>query len=187
MNLDSQTPSLAEPLPDDDRGRPPLARPAGHPFGPLFGIQPVLHPYSGRLWGAGLAICALALLGLSVWLRPDGAGHGTHTQLGLPPCGFYSMTGLPCPTCGMTTAFAFTVRGQVFHALHAQAGGFALALATVATAILGLMTAFTGKKVYVNWFRISPTGFIWFLTLGFLAAWGLKTALVLVQQRGHAS
>ena len=152
----------------------------------MFAIQPVMFPVSGRLWGAGLAAGAITLLVVAAWLHPDPSGAGTHTQLGLPPCGFYSMTGLPCPTCGMTTAFAFAVRGQVFQSMHAQAGGFLLAVATAATAVLGLMTALTGKRVYVNWFRISPTGLVWLFALGFLAAWGLKIALELLRQKAHA-
>ena len=34
---------------------------------------------------------------------------GTHQQLGLPPCNFVTLTGYPCPACGMTTSFALLV------------------------------------------------------------------------------
>ena len=160
-------------------GERPVLRRVGHPLGPVFTVQPVQHPVAGRLWGVGLAAGALALLAVAGWLRPEPGQAGTHCQLGLPPCGFYTMTGLPCPTCGMTTSFAYAVRGQALKSMHAQAGGFVLAMGTAATAVLGLMTAITGRRVCINWFRVSPTGLIWVVALGFLAAWGLKTVLVL--------
>ena len=47
----------------------------------------------------------------------------THRQLGLPPCTFKEMTGLPCPSCGMTSSFALLVRGDVMNSLRANAVG----------------------------------------------------------------
>jgi hypothetical protein len=38
-------------------------------------------------------------------LTPDPSGHGTHRQLGLPPCAFNAATGKLCPSCGLTTSF----------------------------------------------------------------------------------
>jgi hypothetical protein len=52
----------------------------------------------------------------------------THRQLGLPPCTFYEITGLPCPACGMTTSFALLIRGDLWHSLQANAAGTALGL-----------------------------------------------------------
>lgn len=65
----------------------------------------------------------LATAGL---LEPDARGFGTHVQLGLPPCGFLALTGAPCPGCGLTTAFAHAVRGDL--ALAASANPFGLLL-----------------------------------------------------------
>lgn len=59
-----------------------------------------------RIGSACLALGALALLAVSAWLEPANAGHGTHTQLGLPGCTFLQLTGLPCAMCGATTTFA---------------------------------------------------------------------------------
>lgn len=186
MNWDTQYSTLDGDVP---RGQGPgevtVAPRAGHPLGPVLSVQPLLTPATGRLLGLGIGLAALALLGVSALLRPDPGEAGTHAQLGLPPCGFYVLTGLPCPTCGMTTAFAYAVRGQVLASIHAQVGGFLLALATAVTAVLGLMAAITGRRVHVNWFRVSPTGLVWLVALGFLAAWGLKTVLVL-HQNGQA-
>lgn len=63
------------------------------------------------LWGC-LAVAGLVVLFAAIWIEPDLRGYGTHTQLGLPPCGFLILTGFPCPGCGLTTAFAYGVRGQ---------------------------------------------------------------------------
>ena len=53
-----------------------------------------------------VAASGLMLLGVSRWLEPAAAGHGTHLQLGLRPCTFLEWTGWPCPMCGATTTFA---------------------------------------------------------------------------------
>jgi hypothetical protein len=51
----------------------------------------------------------------------------THRKLGLQPCTFKEITGLPCPSCGMTTSFAHLVRGDVWNSLRANAVGTVLA------------------------------------------------------------
>jgi hypothetical protein len=60
----------------------------------------------------------------------DGSARSmaTHRQLGLPPCTFYVGTGLPCPSCGMTTSFALLVRGDVVNSMRANLAGTLLAI-----------------------------------------------------------
>ncbi len=85
---------------------------------------------------AGVLIAAALLVtvfGIAIWLNPyDEEGHArrmeTHRQLGLPPCTFKELTGLPCPSCGMTSSFALLVRGDVMNSLRANAVGTLLAL-----------------------------------------------------------
>jgi hypothetical protein len=60
-------------------------------------------------------------------LEPDPRGFGTHTQLGLGPCAFAAITGWRCPTCGMTTAFAWFVRGRFEASWRANPAGSLLA------------------------------------------------------------
>lgn len=82
-------------------------------------------------WGLlAMASGLLALLVLARCLVPDpyGRGFGTHQQLGLPPCTFYVVTGRRCPTCGMTTAWSYVVRGQWARAVQASACGTLAAL-----------------------------------------------------------
>src|SRR5262245_30550053 len=76
-------------------------------------LEPVLMQRSRRLLLIGFAAGLAVVLGLARWVTPDERGYGTHEQLGLPPCAFRVVTGLPCPSCGMTTSFAYVVRGQV--------------------------------------------------------------------------
>ncbi|MBZ0120828.1 MAG: DUF2752 domain-containing protein [Sandaracinaceae bacterium] len=68
----------------------------------------------------------LAVIVTAALLTPSAEGHGTHTQLGLPPCGFLVVTGYPCPGCGLTTSFAHMVRLQIGGALGANPFGVLL-------------------------------------------------------------
>lgn len=87
-----------------------------------------------RLLLAAAGIGLLGLLLAATMLQPSSLGHGTHRQLGLPPCTFWVLFGRPCPTCGMTTAWAHLVRGQWVGACRANFGGTLLGmLAMVAT------------------------------------------------------
>ena len=80
----------------------------------------------------GLALALIAVFAVAGWLNPynaDGSPRSlaTHEQLGLPPCNFYRITGLPCPACGMTTSFALLMHGDLPNSLRANAVGTVLA------------------------------------------------------------
>ncbi len=83
----------------------------------------------------GLMVAATVLLagvlGLARSLVPDPRGYGTHTQLGPGPCTFARMTGKRCPTCGMTTACAWFVRGRVDRSWRANPAGCLFAGLTI--------------------------------------------------------
>jgi hypothetical protein len=70
----------------------------------------------------------LALAGI---INPSNSGLGTHTGLGLPPCGFYSIFHKPCPSCGMTTSFSLLMHGRFLEAIIAQPAGVFLFLTTL--------------------------------------------------------
>lgn len=100
-----------------------------------------------RVWSGFMAAGALAPLAVGATLSPDPAGHGTHTQLGLPPCGWVVAYGKPCPTCGMTTAFTHAAHGRLDLALVAQPAGTVLAVLAAVLFWIGLHTAVTGSRV----------------------------------------
>lgn len=67
---------------------------------------------------------AAALLAVARALRPSERGFGTHEQLGLPPCIFLQLTGIPCPSCGLTTSFAYAAHLHWLDSLTTQPFGF---------------------------------------------------------------
>lgn len=94
-----------------------------------------------RLVSGGLALSAFSLLSVAAWLEPSTAGHGTHRQLGLPPCTFLSLTGQPCPMCGATTTFALMAEGRVWEGFWNHPLGALLFLATLGVVGVGLAEA----------------------------------------------
>lgn len=91
----------------------------------------------GTLVGMALGITGVFVL--AALINPyetDGTARnmGTHKQLGLADCGFLVVTGLPCPSCGMTTSFALLVRGDLINSLRANTAGTLLAI----LALLGI-------------------------------------------------
>lgn len=82
-----------------------------------------------RLGWAALAALSLGLLATARALKPSASGLGTHTQLGLPPCGFLLWFHVPCPACGLTTAFAHLAHGSLDGSLAAHPLGLPLFVA----------------------------------------------------------
>jgi Protein of unknown function (DUF2752) len=82
-----------------------------------------------RLGWAALAAASFSVLLIARELTPSASGLGTHTQLGLPPCGFLLLFHLPCPACGLTTAFAHLAHGSLRASLTAHPLGLPLFLA----------------------------------------------------------
>jgi len=153
------------------------ARPAiKHLLGPFIWSESGHGSATRRLVsGLILAGCA-AIFALAAWVKPDPAGFGSHRQLGFPPCPMPMMTGLPCPTCGMTTAVAHAVRGHLVQAFVAQPAGLAAAFGVAGAAIVAGFTLVTGRVVRFNWYRIR-LGWTVFGGVGcVLASWAFKIA-----------
>jgi hypothetical protein len=143
-------------------------------LGPILTVSRLQQPIMGRVWALGIAVACGTVLGFAATLHPDPRGYGTHTQLGLGACGFLLQTGFPCPTCGMTTAYADLVHGHPLHAMLDQPCGFMLALATAIIGVVALAAAISGRTVWPNWYRIDPVRVVWGFVVLFIASWGLK-------------
>ena len=103
-----------------------------------------------RLLLAAWGVFLLAGFSLAVSLTPDPDGFGTHQQLGLPPCSFQTMLGIPCPSCGMTTSFSHFVRGQWLSAAGANIGGLLLAVVCAAMLPWSFWSAARGELVGIR-------------------------------------
>jgi hypothetical protein len=121
----------------------------------------------------------LSVLGVAVWLKPDPRGYGTHEQLHwgryvTGPCGMMVVTGYPCPTCGMTTAFAHTVRLQWVRAFRAQPAGLVLAIGTIATAVAAGYALVAGRWPVRLAVWLSPYRLFFGLLGVLLGGWAFK-------------
>lgn len=72
---------------------------------------------------------------------------GTHTQLGLQPCGFQAASGLPCATCGMTTSFTHAAHGRFTSSFVVQPAGAVLAVLTAAAVLVSGWSLWTGRSL----------------------------------------
>ncbi len=127
-----------------------------------------------RVIGGAVALGSTTLLGLAAWLEPASAGLGTHSQLNLPPCGWILTMDLPCPTCGMTTAFATAADGNLVGAFVAQPMGATLAIGTAMALFVGAWTAATGSRVARLFGRLWTRRTAWIVGGAFVAAWVYK-------------
>jgi hypothetical protein len=71
---------------------------------------------------------SIAVVVTAAALDPDPRGVGTHEQIGLPPCGFLRDHGVPCLSCGMTTAFSAMAHADPALAVRANPFGSLLFL-----------------------------------------------------------
>lgn len=122
--------------------------------------------------------CA-AILVIAVWLKPDPRGVGTHEALHHKPCEFLVRTGLPCPSCGMTTSFTWFARGHFLASLWVQPMGFVVALLTAVGFWVALYMGLSGKPA-LRLLRFVPARYyVVPLMLFGIAAWGWKMVLVI--------
>lgn len=144
-------------------------------------VEPRGAPRWARVTSLTVSILCLAALSLASWLTPSPRGEGTHEGLGLAPCQFLARTGLPCPSCGMTTSFTWFAHGNLAASLYVQPMGTALAIVAGFCVWGGLYVALTGRPVY-RLLRLVPGQYylLPLLALGVMA-WAWK---ILIHLRG---
>ncbi|MBK8913430.1 MAG: DUF2752 domain-containing protein [Phycisphaerales bacterium] len=120
-----------------------------------------------------VAVCAAVLLTAAL-LRPDPRGFGTHEQLGMARCGWLVRSRLPCPTCGMTTAFSHAVRGSVVSAWTSQPAGLLMALGMMAALPLALWSLVSGRPPVRVLSVVTPLRLFFLIAGLFLGGWGYK-------------
>lgn len=102
------------------------------------------------------------------FLKPSAAGHGTHTQLGLPSCPTVLLFGRLCPGCGLTTSWTSLLHGDWAGSLHAHPFGPLLYLVFTLSAVLSMFGYATLCKFDTNkrWITVA-TGVFAVVFIGF--------------------
>lgn len=125
---------------------------------------------SGQMMWFGLWF-VLTAIGLFL-LKANPDGHGTHTQLGLPPCPSVVFFDRPCPGCGMTTSWTSAIHGEVGRAFMVHPFGPILYYGFTLTALMGLYGFVRKMRL-----RSEHPGFNKFMVVvlvGFLAFGGIR-------------
>lgn len=89
----------------------------------------------------------LGVVAFAIYLSPSSDGHGTHQQLGLPPCPSVLMFDRPCPGCGLTTSWTALIHGDFARAFQAHPLGPVMFFVFTVTAWTTMIAAFRGLRV----------------------------------------
>jgi len=155
-----------------------LARVAAQPFRTVesAGLSAPDEARSDQVLYLTLAALSGAVLTVARFLPPSPRGVGTHERLGLPPCLFLKLTGLPCPSCGLTTSFAHAAKLHFYDALLAQPFGLLLFFLTVLLVPLSCWLAYRR----IPWHRLTAARaakpLLWLMAALWLTAWFYKIA-----------
>lgn len=152
-------------------GSPPAAVPQGAAPG-------IASTFARRMVALIVALGCMGVLGVALSITPDARGHGTHEQIGLPPCRWVESFGLACPTCGMTTSFAHAVRGNLLASFLTQPMGMVLAILTAAAMFAGLFVAVTGSGLGGLLGRLWTPRILWLAAAMTTLAWMYKILIV---------
>jgi Protein of unknown function (DUF2752) len=134
-----------------------------------------------RLVGVALLAPSATVLGIAGWLTPDPSGMGTHQQLGLGGCTVLTLTGWPCPMCGMTTTFSHLAHFHLIDGFLNQPFGLILFGATVVMAVMGLLDLVSPGRRWLQALRLvdrHETLVAGILLFGMIGGWTYKILMV---------
>ena len=131
----------------------------------------------------GIVVGLLGVFAIALALDPyqdDGSPRvmATHQQLGLPPCTFLEVTGVPCPACGMTTSFSLLVRGDVTNSLRANWVGTLLAVFCLAVIPWGVFGIVRGRSLFVRSLEKALIGVVIAVLVLTMLRWGVVVTLM---------
>lgn len=128
------------------------------------------HRVFAGLW----ALACAGLLGVGWMLEPRADGYGTHEQLGFAPCLWVTEAGIPCPTCGMTTAVSFATHGHFLASVKSQPMGFLIAVFAAMSVWACGYVALTGSPLLLFLGKLWRPWLIWGIGGAALASWLYK-------------
>jgi hypothetical protein len=145
-----------------------------------------------RLWvrlGLVLIVTGLvAVFAVAIVLNPFKDGRvwlqETHTQMGLPPCTFKVLTGLPCPSCGMTSSFALLMHGDPWNSVRANFVGTLLAIFCLVFIPWALASAICGRLLLVRSLEHVLVRLVLAFVVLLLVRWGFVVAWILLSENG---
>jgi hypothetical protein len=139
-------------------------------------VRPIWRAVLFRLACLAAAVPSGAVWFIGCWLNPNHGPLGIERQLGTSRCGFYTEYGIPCPTCGWTTAVSHLYHGQILQALLTQPAGAIFGALTLLFFSIALGGALTGRWLgpgprwlWAYRYRIVTTA-----VLILLLSWGYK-------------
>ncbi|MCP4259018.1 MAG: DUF2752 domain-containing protein [Planctomycetes bacterium] len=103
-------------------------------------------------------------------------------------CGFKQKYGLPCPTCGMTTATLAFSQGRIYEAFYIQPACTLLCCTMVLIALLAFLTAVFGKHFrFVERFfnEVKVRYIILSLIIIIAAGWAVTLAWALAESNSY--
>jgi hypothetical protein len=160
---------------------------------PVSSVPPIYSPHIDvprlnivqRVVAAIIGIVTLMPLCVASRLTPNPNGVGTHTQIrGLTACPFEARYGIPCPSCGMTTSFAYFSRGNIVASFYIQPMGCVLAALSIMVFWFCLYLAISGRAVHRQFDRL-PMNLLGFYFISFgLGAWAWKIIIHITHHDG---
>jgi hypothetical protein len=124
----------------------------------------------------------VAWLGVAISLTPSEKGYGTADAFS-PACSFLTKTGYPCPSCGMTTSMAATVRGRLGLAWRAQPFGIVLTLVVAFVGMVAGVECVMGREWFPRPARLRWWWYVVLFLAGTILGWiyilwaGVKSGL----------
>jgi hypothetical protein len=117
------------------------------------------------LWNTFLVVLGVSALGSALLLHP-GPDEFVYFPNGVrfgDTCAFITLTGQPCPQCGMTRSWVYAARGQWVTSFWYSPGGLALFLWIQLGAVIGAVRLITRTPD-----RLVPP---WALNVGWVLFW----------------